>query len=107
MPIAPKITQKMVREGLRKEPWRLDYHNKAYVNRRTDVLGGSVTFAEQKHTGTKLVTYDASAYTGVPEQRWDSTNKDTLKEAVAWANERRQKAVDASAAELGENFLET
>ena len=30
---------------------------------------------------------------------------ETLREAIAWANERAQRAVDATAAELGPDFM--
>jgi len=105
MPIAPRITQKAAKTGLRGD-WTWDRNQPAYEYRRTDVLGSSVTFRQDRHTGTRKVTIRVSAYTGIAGRRWDGETFDTLKEAVAWGNEHRQTAVDASAAELGDDFLE-
>lgn len=103
---APRITQKQVNTGLREDLWRHDRHNPAWEGRSCSVLGGSVYFKQERHTGTKQVLWIVTHYTGVPGSRWASKTCDTLRDAVAWANDNRQSAVDASAAELGEDFME-
>ncbi len=107
MPNAPKITQKQVKAGLKDEIFHLDRHDRSYFLRSANVLAGSVSFTESKFNGrpTKR-TFRATWYNGNPSHRWTSETFDTLKRAVAYANEHRQEAVDASAKELGENFLE-
>jgi len=70
MPLTvPKITITKVRKALVTDGWRLDHHNHAYVNRHTSVLGGAVSFTEQKHTGTKKVTVRVTWYTGIEGHR--------------------------------------
>ena len=106
IPTAPRITQKQVKAGL-KGNWTWDRNDPCYEFRCCDVLAGSMSFRQRRHTGIKdsmqfVVTY----YTGVPATRWASDTFDTLKEAVAYANEHRQSSVDASAAELGDDFLD-
>jgi hypothetical protein len=104
MPVAPKITLTEVRRQL-KTRWHQDFNNMSHTYRTASVLAGSVTFREEKHTGTKQTAFICSFYTGNPARRWWSRSFTTLQAAVAWGNEHRQHAVDASARELGENFL--
>ena len=104
--LAPKITQKQVKDGLKTETFHLDRHDHSYFLRSTDVLGGSVSFTESKFNGPGAKrSFRATWYNGNPSHRWTSDTFDTLKEAVAYANKHRQEAVDASAKELGEDFL--
>ena len=107
MPTAPKITQKQVKDALKDTTFSLDRHDHSYFLRSANVLAGSVSFTESKFNGrpTKR-TFRATWYNGNPSHRWTSETFDTLKDAVAYANEHRQEAVDASANELGEDFLE-
>ena len=102
-----KITQKQIRDGLKDEVFRIDRHDHSQFLRSTSVLGNSVSFTEfRANAKGRARSYRATWYNGNPEQRWSSETFDTLKEAVAYANEHRQEAVDASAKELGENFME-
>lgn len=106
MPTASKITQKQVKDGLKDEHFRLDRHDHGQFLRSSDVLGGSVSFTEFKFNGTPATrTFRATWYNGNPSHRWTSETFDTLKEAVAYANKHAQEAVNASAKELGEDFL--
>ena len=107
MPTAPKITQKQVKDALKDTTFSLDRHDHSYFLRSADVLKGSVQFTESKFNGRPAKrTFRATWYNGNPSHRWTSETFDTLKDAVAYANEHRQEAVDASANELGEDFLE-
>lgn len=106
MPTAQRLTQKMVKAGLPGR-WTWDRNDKCYEYRRCDVLAGSMFFRQQRHTGIKGdMAFRVTYYTGVPKARWASETFDTLKEAVAYGNEHRQEAVDATAVELGDNFMD-
>jgi len=104
-PVAPKVTQKQVKDGLKADHLRLNRNDHACMIRTCDVLAGSVSFTESRHTGTKVKTFKVTWYTGIPSARWSSETCDTLKLAVAEANDHRQEAVNASAKELGDDFL--
>ena len=104
-PIAPRITQKLVKDGL-KGRWTWDRNRPCYEYRSCDVLGGSISFRQERHTGIKGdMAFRVTYYTGVPAARWHGDTFETLKEAVAYGNEYRQTAVDATAAELGDDCL--
>jgi hypothetical protein len=103
-PQVPRITQTAVRRGLRRKSRSFDPGDPAWSKRHVDVLGGAVSFVEH-HNSAVGTRWAARAYTGNPARRWDADFFETLREAVAWANPRRQKAVEASAAELGAEWL--
>ena len=106
MPIAQRITQKQVKAGL-KGDWTWDRTCPSYEYRRCDVLAGSMNFRQRRHTGIKgSMQFIVTFYTGNPKARWAGDTFDTLKEAVAYGNEHRQEAVDATAAELGNDFMD-
>ncbi len=106
MPVARKITQKQVKAGFVTCGWILDFHDQAYVIRSFSVVGGFVNFREIKHTGTKIVRVEVSYYTGNESQYWEWEDFANIKEAVAFANLHKQKAMDETALILGEDFMD-
>lgn len=100
------ITQTVVKRALQAKLFQRCYNAPSYEERNVGLLGDSIGFFESRHTGTRKITFRAIAYTGIEARRWDGDTFDTLKEAVDWANERRDAAVAASAIELGADFLD-
>lgn len=97
---AMKITMGEVASRLKKEPFRLDRRDQSYETRMASFY--SLNIHQQRHTGTKKEQFLVVWYTGNPAHRWSSKTVDTLKDAVALANQVKPESDLATATEMGE-----
>jgi len=91
--MAKRITQKLVREVLKGDHFRPD-SPPSYLYRSAELAPG-MTVVEYRHNSKQKGSYfSVRAYRGahVPIH-WDSVEMVSLKEAVAWANERVEETV--------------
>lgn len=95
-----KITMGEVAGRLKKEPFRQDRRDQSYETRMASFY--SLNIHQQRHTGTKKEQFLVVWYTGNPAHRWSSKTVDTLKDAVALANQVKPESDLATATEMGE-----
>lgn len=98
---APPITQKQVMGGLLADSWKPDWTNPSFEYRYTEVIEHCVTFTQKRHIDTWKVTFTAIVFQDNSDKRWGSITNENLDVVLAWANERRQSAVDALASRYG------
>ena len=102
-----KATQKSIRQALNAEDFYIDRNDPRYFTRHVDVAGGAVSVTERKWNGKPATrSYRVTWYNGNPVNRWSSKSFESFKDAVACVNEQWMPAVQASAGELGPEYLE-
>lgn len=100
-PKVKKITMAQVKREFKREDFRLDRGDPSWFQRFASDVTPGVSFVEHKRNGKPVrYVYSARAYRGEDARhRWESIDRVSLKQAVAWANRYAQEAADFVAAE--------
>lgn len=96
-----RITLGEIARRLKQDHWTLNRHDQSVLQRTASFY--EINIVQERNTGTKKESFRVTWYTGNPSHRWDWKNVDTLREAVALANEVKPEADRIFAEELGES----